>query len=164
MPEIILIIVFAISLLIIKKAKGTFEVAKAARIGMATMLVVTGFAHFAFTKGMAMMLPPFIPQKELIIYATGLLEFATAVGILLPGFRARTGWLLILFFVLLLPANIYATLNHINLKTANHDGDGPMYLWFRIPLQFFFMSWVYFSTIYKGKTRFSKQVMSPSGL
>jgi uncharacterized membrane protein len=101
---------------------------------------------------MAMMLPPFIPQRALIIYATGLLEFAAAVGILLPGFRARTGWLLILFFVLLLPANIYAALNHVNLKTANNNGDGPAYLWFRIPLQLFFIGWVYYSVIKNTKS------------
>jgi uncharacterized membrane protein len=158
MPEIILIIVFIIALLIIKRSKGTLEVASAARIGMAAMLAVTGIAHFAFTKGMAMMLPPFIPQKELIIYATGILEFAAAAGILLPRFRLITGWLLIVFFVLLLPANIYAALNHINLKTASYDGDGPAYLWFRIPLQFFFIAWVYYATISNREIRFRKSV------
>ncbi|MFA6059423.1 MAG: hypothetical protein WC756_14550 [Taibaiella sp.] len=160
MPEIILIIVFITSLLIIKGSKGTLEIARAARIGMAAMLVVTGIAHFAFTKGMTMMLPPFIPQKELIIYITGILEFAAAAGILLPGFRVITGWLLITFFILLLPANIYAALNHINLKTAGYDGDGPAYLWFRIPLQLFFIAWVYLSVISNRKIRFKKPVMA----
>ena len=151
MPEIILILVFVIALLIIKKSRGTYEVALAARIGMAAMMIVTGIAHFAFTKGMAMMLPEFMGQRELIIYATGVLEFAAAAGLLLPKFRVLTGWLLILFFVLLLPANIYAAQNHINLKTAGHDGDGPAYLWFRIPLQVFFIVWVYLSAIKSEK-------------
>lgn len=153
MPEIILIIVFAASLLIIKRSKGTYKIATAGRIGMVAMLMVTGIAHFAFTKGMAMMLPPFVPQKKMIIYATGMLEFAAAAGILLPGFRVRTGWLLITFFILLLPANIYASMNHINLKTATYDGDGPAYLWFRIPLQIFFIAWVYYFTISKNNIR-----------
>jgi uncharacterized membrane protein len=117
------------------------------------MLIVTGIAHFAFTKGMTMMLPSFVPQKEIVIYATGVLEFAGAAGILLPGFRVRTGWLLIIFFILLLPANIYAAMNHINLKTATYDGDGPIYLWFRIPLQIFFIAWVYYATISKSSIR-----------
>jgi uncharacterized membrane protein len=160
MPEIILIIVFAASLLIIKKLKGTLEIATAGRIGMAAMLLVTGMAHFAFTKGMAMMLPPFVPEKEVIIYATGVLEFAAAAGILLPGFRVRTGWLLIIFFILLLPANIYAAMNHINLKTATYDGDGPAYLWFRIPLQLFFIAWVYYSAISKSSIRIPGKVIA----
>lgn len=153
MPEIILIVVFAASLLIIKRSKGTLEIATAGRIGMAAMLMVTGMAHFAFTKGMAMMLPLFVPKKEMIIYVTGVLEFAAAAGILLPGFRVRAGWLLIIFFILLLPANIYAAMNHINLKTGTYDGDGPAYLWFRIPLQLFFIAWVYYSTISKSSIR-----------
>jgi uncharacterized membrane protein len=153
MPEIILIVVFTLSLFIIKRSKGTFEIAVAARIGMAAMLIVTGIAHFAFTKGMAMMLPSFVPQRGMVIYATGVLEFAAAAGILLPGFRVKAGWLLIIFFILLLPANIYAAMNHINLKTAAYDGDGPAYLWFRIPLQLFFIAWVYYSTISKSSIR-----------
>ena len=147
MPEIILIVVFITSLLIIKRSKGTFEVAIAARFGMAAMLVVTGIAHFVFSKGMAMMLPPFLPQKELIIYATGILEFAAAAGILLHRFRIITGWLLIIFFILLLPANIYAAWKHVNLETAGYDGNGPAYLWFRIPLQVLFIAWTYMSSI-----------------
>lgn len=159
MPEIILIIVFAASVLLIKRSGGTFEFAAAARIGMTAMLIVTGIAHFVFTKGMTMMLPSFIPQKEMIIYATGVLEFAGAAGILLPGFRIRTGWLLIVFFILLLPANIYAAINHINLETAGYDGAGPAYLWFRIPLQIFFIAWVYYSTISKSNIRIRRQVI-----
>jgi uncharacterized membrane protein len=146
MPEIVLIVVFTISLLVLKKTHDRIELAQAGRIGMAAMLVVTGGAHFGFTKGMEMMLPGFIPFKRELVLITGVLELAAAIGLLLPKFTRVTGWLLIVFFILLLPANIYAAMHHVNLQTAAYDGDGPDYLWFRIPLQFFFIAWVYFST------------------
>ncbi|WP_439558186.1 DoxX family protein [Dyadobacter sp.] len=147
MPEIVLLFVFIVSLLILRKTRGRYEPALAARIGMAAMLVVTGLAHFGFTKGMEMMLPDFAPFKRELILFTGIIELAAAAGLLLPRFTRLTAWLLIVFFILILPANIYGAMHHINLQTATYDGDGPGYLWFRIPLQLFFIAWIYLSVI-----------------
>ena len=147
MPEIILPIVFSIALLILKRIRKQYLFALSARIAMAAMLVSTAIAHVVFAKGMSMMLPDVVPYKTGLVYLTGVLEAAAAVGLLIPTYTRATGWLLIVFFVLLLPANIYAAMNHINLETAAFDGDGPSYLWYRIPLQVFFIAWVYFSCI-----------------
>jgi uncharacterized membrane protein len=78
---------------------------------------------------------------------TGIMELLFAIMLLFPQFQKLTGWVLILFFILILPANIFAALHQINYKTGLEDGPGSNYLWFRIPLQFFFMFWVYFSNI-----------------
>jgi hypothetical protein len=43
----------------------------------------------------------------------------------------------------MLPANIKAAINNINYQTGALNGNGPSYLWFRIPLQLFFIFWVY---------------------
>ncbi|KIC92672.1 membrane protein [Flavihumibacter solisilvae] len=147
MPEIILLSVFFLTLIITKLRSKEYKFAFSGRVAMAAMLVTTGLAHFAFAKGMAMMLPDFIPFRMMVVYITGILELLAAVGLLLPRYVKLTGRLLIIFFVLLLPANIYAAINHVNLQTATYDGDGPGYLWFRIPLQAFFIGWVYLSSI-----------------
>ncbi|MGV3509276.1 MAG: DoxX family protein [Sphingobacteriaceae bacterium] len=146
-PLIVLLVSFIVSLLIIKAIRGQYQFALSARIAMAIMLMFTSIAHFLFNKGMAMMMPDFIPYKEGIVYLTGFIEIIAAIGLLVPGFRSITGWLLIVFFVMLLPANIYAALRHINYEKATFDGNGLSYLWFRIPLQFVFIVWVYISSI-----------------
>lgn len=151
MPEIILPIVFLLSLFILKLAKKQFQYALSARIAMAVMLLITGIAHFYYTKGMEMMLPDFIPYKTEIIYATGIIETLAAIGILIPKYQKLTGWLLILFFVVILPANIYSTIKQVNMETATYDGDGVSYLWYRVPLQLFFIGWIYFSCNLKSK-------------
>jgi len=107
------------------------------------MLLFTAVAHFAFTKGMEMMLPSFIPYKTAVVYFTGVIEIAAAVGILIPSFRAITGLFLIAFFLLILPANIHAAFKQVNYQTGNYDGNGINYLWFRIPLQVLFIVWTY---------------------
>lgn len=146
-PLIILILAFLISIIVIKFSTGCYNFGLAGRIGMAVMLLVTGMAHFIYTKGMAMMLPSFIPYKTFVVYLTGIIEIAAAVGLLVPTLFVTTAWLLILFLILILPANIYAGVKHINYQKGTSDGDGLKYLWFRVPLQILFIMWVYYFAI-----------------
>lgn len=147
MPEMILPIVFCIALLVLKIKHDEYQFALSARIAMAAMLVTTAIAHFVFTKGMSMMLPNFIPYKTALVYITGIIEAMAAAGILISKYQKLTGVLLIVFFVLIIPANIYSTLNQVDMKNATFEGAGPNYLWYRIPLQVFFIAWVYFSYV-----------------
>lgn len=146
-PLIVLLSAFVITLIATKIFKGKYELAFSGRVAMSVMLVFTSIAHFAFTNGMAMMLPSFIPYKTLVVYITGIIELAAAVGLLIPSLRIITGWLLIVFFLFLLPANIHAAFKNIDYQTGTYDGNGLMYLWFRVPLQLFFIVWVYLCAI-----------------
>ena len=146
-PLIVLLSVFAISLLTIKIMSGNYEIASSGRIAMSVMLVFTAIAHFAFTKGMGMMLPEFITFKTTVVYLTGVIEILAAIGLFVPKVQILTAWLLIAFFVLILPANIYAAIKQIDYQKGTSDGNGLNYLWFRIPLQILFIVWTYFSTI-----------------
>lgn len=146
-PLIVLLTVFLISIFIIKLITRKYDFCLAARIGMCAMLLFTAIGHFAFTKGMAMMIPPIIPFKTEIIYVTGCLEVILGICLLVPRLSVYSGWILIVFFMLLLPANIYASIKHIDYQKASFDGNGLSYLWFRIPLQFLFIMWTYVSTI-----------------
>ncbi len=152
MPEIILLCVFLISMIILRLLQKEYNFALAGRIAMAAMLVTTGIAHFVFVKGFLLMLPDFIPYKIELVYFSGVIELMAAIGLLLPQYRKLTGWLLILFLVLITPSNIYATLKHVNLESATLDGEGPSYLWYRIPLQLFFIGWIYLSCINPFRT------------
>lgn len=146
-PLIVLLIVFAVSILAMKLIRGNYEFANSGRIAMSIMLLFTAVAHFAFTKGMAMMLPDFIPYKTETVYLTGIIEITAAIGLFIPSLRVITAWLLIAFFILILPANIYAALKQIDYQKGTSDGNGLMYLWFRIPLQILFIVWTYLSAI-----------------
>ena len=146
-PLIVLVISFAIALVVSKFALDKFDVALSGRIAMAIMLTFTSVAHFAFTKGMEMMMPPFLPYKKAMVYLTGVIEICAAVGLLIASVRILAAWLLILFFILLLPANIYAAIKHIDYQKATFEGYGLNYLWFRVPLQILFILWTYFFAI-----------------
>lgn len=147
-PLVVLIVVFAATLAVDKLINGNLQYAFAGKIAMSAMLLLTSFGHFKFTDGMSNMLPSSIPFRKEIVLVTGIIEIAAAIGLLVPSLQFLTGWLLILFFVLILPANISAALRGIDYQKGTTDGPGLTYLWFRIPLQIVFILWVYYFVIY----------------
>ncbi|MEI9912084.1 MAG: hypothetical protein WDO71_21995 [Bacteroidota bacterium] len=146
-PLIVLIIVFGMSVFAPKLTTHKYDFPLSARIAMSAMLLFTAMGHFIFTKGMAMMVPDFIPFKIEMVYLTGIIEIVAAIGLLIPGLRVLTAWLLILFFLLLLPSNIIAAIKQIDIEKGTLNGSGLNYLWFRIPLQILFIVWTYISSI-----------------
>ena len=126
-----------------------FDVRGAAVIGLGILFIFTGIGHFIKTEPMAQMLPPWVPGRVLLVYLTGVLEFAIAVGFLVPKSRRFTGWVAAVVLVLFFPANIYAAINHIPM--GGHAW-GPVYLLIRAPLQAIILFWVYWFTIRQPNT------------
>lgn len=146
-PLIVLLGGFVTNLIVVKIITGNSNFAFSGRMAMSLMLVFTAIGHFAFTKGMTMMIPSFIPFKSNVVYLTGILEIVIAIGLLIPNFRIISAWILIIFLILMLPANIHAAMHQIDYQKGTFDGHGLNYLWFRIPLQLIFIIWTYFSAI-----------------
>ena len=147
-PLLVLMAAFLISLVGLEIFSGEWNYRLAGNIAMASMLLFTAIGHFAFTKGMTMMLPDFVPFKKELVYLTGVIEAAAAIGLLVNPLREMTAILLIVFFVLLLPANIYAALKNVDYQKGTYDGQGLTYLWFRVPLQLFFIAWIVYFSLY----------------
>ena len=143
-PLFVLLIVFGITAAISKIFYHQWSSGFAGNLAMSIMLFFTAMAHFAFNKGMAMMLPPLIPFKKVIVYVTGLIEILAGIGLLVKPYRHMTSVLLIIFFILILPANVYAAINKVDYEKGNYSGNDLKYLWFRIPLQIFFIEWVWY--------------------
>ncbi|GGA90644.1 hypothetical protein GCM10011500_02920 [Mucilaginibacter rubeus] len=115
-------------------------------VAMMLMLWFTSLGHFMFTKGMVMMMPSFIPFKGALVYLTGIMEIVLGALLVVNATRHIAGIILLVLFVVMLPANINAAMKHVDLEKATYDGSGPGYLWFRIPLQLLFIAWIlYFS-------------------
>jgi len=148
-PLILLIAVTLLTVLLSFLTSGNPAWKFAGKLALSVMLLFTSTGHFKFPQGMAMMTPDPIPFKPSIILLTGLLEIVLAATIWLPAYSRISGWILIVFFIFLLPANIYASALHINLEKADFTGPGLQYLFFRIPLQLLFIGWTYFCCIAK---------------
>jgi uncharacterized membrane protein len=143
-PLVVLVISFLLSLVIIELIAKQWNFILAGNIAMCIMLCFTSIGHFAFTKGMQMMMPQFIPFKKELVYITGGIEVVAGISLLFSQFRYAASIFLIIFFILLLPANINAAIRHIDYEKADFNGSGVNYLWFRIPLQILFIAWVWY--------------------
>ncbi|WP_393916683.1 DoxX family protein [Halostreptopolyspora alba] len=106
--------------------------------GLAAMLVLTAGSHFVPGGTTTMpdhadlvaMVPPFVPFADVVVYATGVLELAGAVGLVVAATRRAVGAGLAALFVLLSPANVYAAVADVPF-----DGGEATPLWLRLPLQ-----------------------------
>lgn len=114
-----------------------------ARVGLSIFFVFTSIGHFIKAEEMSAMLPGFVSYRIQIIYLTGVLEILGAVGVWIPPLMTLTRFCLILMLIAFLPANIYSAMNHVDF--GGHR-EGPGYLLFRVPFQFFVVWWTYYAT------------------
>jgi len=113
-----------------------------ARDALAVMLLFTAAAHFtSMRRDLIRMTPPWVPWPSAVVYFTGLCEIAGAVGVLVPGLCRAAGLCLIVFFLAIAPANIHAARAGITLR-----GKPATALILRIPMQFLFIAWAWWST------------------
>ncbi|HEV2387593.1 MAG TPA: DoxX family protein [Candidatus Acidoferrales bacterium] len=110
-----------------------------ARYALATMFFFTGVAHFSSERrDLIAMVPPRLPRPELLVAITGILEFAGALGLLIPETRAWAAWCLVLFLVAVFPANVSAARRGIGIRGRPHTP-----LWLRAPMQLLFILWTW---------------------
>jgi len=115
----------------------------AGRGALVIMFLFTGASHFTSMKyDFAAMIPAPLPNDLWVIYLTGVLEIAGAIGLLVPRTRKLAGICLVLLLVALFPANVYAALNEIPLR-----GEAPTPLWLRGPMQLLFIGMVWWTSI-----------------
>lgn len=115
----------------------------AARYALATMFTFTGISHFTKLKDdMVRMMPAKIPNPLLVVYITGVLELAGALGILLPQTRLLAGICLVLFLLAVFPANIKAAKEQVSI---NRRPATP--LWLRAPMQLLFIGLLWWTTL-----------------
>lgn len=129
------------------------------RLALAVLFTFTGISHFFFVEEMMQMIPPFVPAREMMVYLTGVLEIAGAVGLLVPQLQRVAGYALIAFLLGILPANIYAALNYTGMGS---HADGPSYLWIRVPLQILFIVWAWYFSLSENDDQRREAQYSPA--
>ncbi|MDA1213648.1 MAG: hypothetical protein O2955_14120 [Planctomycetota bacterium] len=135
---------FSIACIWCQITRREVDLRTAAAVGLTVLFIFTGVGHFIQTEPMSQMLPSWVPERVLLVYLTGALEFTLAVGFMIRRLRPLTGWVAATILVLFFPANIYAALNQIPM--GGHEW-GPLYLLIRAPLQLAILLWVYWFTI-----------------
>ena len=107
-----------------------------ARVALALMFLFTAAAHFNRMKDdLIRMVPPSFPNPRALVFATGLLEIAGAIGLLLPPTRTLAAWGLALMLIALFLANVSAARRGLTLR-----GKPVTPLAIRLPIQIVFLA------------------------
>lgn len=112
------------------------------RWALAIMLLFTASAHFTpLRHDLARMVPNWVPGPGVVIFITGILEIAGAVGVLVPRTRSIAGICLCLLFIAMFPANVKASMEGLSL-----GGSPPTPLALRTPMQILLIWLAWWST------------------
>jgi uncharacterized membrane protein len=115
----------------------------AVRIGLAVMFMFTGASHFSSLRtDLAAMIPPPFTGAVWIVYVTGMLELAGAVGLLVPKIYRIAALGLVVMLLGIFPANVFAAVHGVTLR-----GQPPTPLALRMPLQAFWMAMLWWSAV-----------------
>jgi uncharacterized membrane protein len=141
----LLLVIPYLLLALVDRSRSGFKIRPStrARIGLSLFFIFTAIGHFVKAPEMSQMLPPSVPYRLEIIYVTGVFELLGAIGVCNAPLMRLTRFCIILMLICFLPANIYSAMNHVDF--GGH-GQGPGYLLFRVPFQFFVMWWTYYAT------------------
>ncbi|WP_416668715.1 DoxX family protein [Egbenema bharatensis] len=146
---IVLLATFVLAVLIRRFRSPSVNYRLCGQIALSSMFLFAGISHFLLADGMVNMLPLVFPFRYEIIYITGLMEIAFSVGFLLPKFIRLTGILAIAFLIAVFPSNVYSALNSVDF---GGNVAGPIYLLFRVPMQFFLIAWVWVTSVKENKS------------
>src|SRR5688500_19021412 len=87
---LLMLALLTVSLLIVWRLRSLglqLSLAPGGVIGLVLVLLLTARAHFFSPEALAAMLPPFVPARLPLVYVTGVLELALALGLALPPTR-----------------------------------------------------------------------------
>ncbi|MQY17454.1 DoxX family protein [Nocardia macrotermitis] len=92
----------------------------AVRLGLAAMFILTASAHFLRPRREALivMVPERLPGPAALVTVTGILEFASAAGLLIPPVAPIAAICLALMLIAMFPANVRAARSGVGLKTV----------------------------------------------
>jgi uncharacterized membrane protein len=124
-------------------ARIRFPWRDAARLGMAVLFLFTAVTHFTpIGRDMASMIPPPFTGAMWIVYVTGVLEALGAIGLFTTRYRRAAAICLIALLIAMFPANAWAALHGVLLR-----GKPASALWWRAPMQLFWIATLWWSTI-----------------
>src|SRR5437868_6664587 len=105
---------------------------------MGLLFVAAGINHFINEAGYVAIVPPWLPEPELLVVLSGIAEIALGIGLIIPATRRWAAWGIIALLVAVFPANIQMMLNY--LKDQNPHAWLTI-LW--LPMQVILIAWAY---------------------
>ncbi|MGE0638266.1 MAG: MauE/DoxX family redox-associated membrane protein [Bacteroidia bacterium] len=108
-------------------------------IGVA--FILAGVNHFINPEFYLRMMPPVLPEHELLNYVSGIAEIILGAMLFIPKIKVVAAWGLIILLIAVFPANIYMA-----MEAGKSIDVSPIIAYIRLPFQFLFIWLVYKQT------------------
>jgi uncharacterized membrane protein len=115
------------------------------RILLGLFLIFAGTGHLTFSRlAFQAQVPPWLPMNpDLVVVLSGIVEILLGASLIfLVKQRIQLGWIVAVFFILVLPGNIAQFTEHRDSFGLNSD----LKRWIRLPFQFVLIFLVLWST------------------
>jgi len=99
--------------------------------------IFAGVMHFVIPRSYQAMVPPQLPRRREIVYASGVAEIAGGAGVLHPRTRKAASAWSVATLLAVFPANVNMALNPERYKVPG----GRLALYLRLPVQALFIAW-----------------------
>jgi uncharacterized membrane protein len=99
--------------------------------------VFAGIMHFAIPRTYEAIVPPRLPARRALVYASGVAEIAGGVGVMHPRTRRVASWWSVATLLAVFPTNVNMALNADRFRVPG----GAVALWLRLPVQALFVRW-----------------------
>jgi len=127
---IVLVVMYVVTWLIPPRSRWTQQARW--RVALALGMAFAGISHLAMPTPFLQHLPEWAPMRSAVVFASGLVEIAFGVALLLrTSWRPRIGLALAAYLVAVFPANIYVAVAGIDVQ-GQPDG---IYAWIRLLFQ-----------------------------
>ena len=130
-------------------------------VALALMFLFAATGRLANIEGLVQKLPASLPLRREAVYLSGVVEVLGAVGLLLPRLRRLAGLGIILFLLVVFPANVNVAVHNLQIPGFP---SAPIVQWIRLPLQFVLIGLTWWATQPAGvlKSRPFQRVPAPS--
>ncbi len=116
---------------------------KTGLFALITLFLLTGLNQFNHPNFYVSLVPPYLPLSHELAYISGWVQTIGAIALLFSKTRRIAGYLLILFLIVVLPANIQMAMH------PEHSSCSPVFVYLRLPLEIIMILWVYWAALRK---------------
>jgi uncharacterized membrane protein len=110
------------------------------RVLMSLFYLGGGINHFISPQTYVPLMPPYLPNPELLQAIAGGVEIVVAIGFWIPRFRYAVALVTIAMLTAFMTVHVY----HLQLGQVPGIPTVPMWvLWARVPMQFAFAAWAW---------------------
>jgi uncharacterized membrane protein len=107
------------------------------RLLFGPFFIFAGVMHFIIPRTYAAIVPPQLPNKRAVVYASGVAEIAGGAGVLHPRTRKAASVWSVATLLAVFPANVHMALHPERYRVPG----GRLALYLRLPVQALFIAW-----------------------